>query len=105
MVRSFWWNYRWLCGSDNFIYHQGLLTMEKEVIAVIDKIRPYIQRDGGDIEFVSVDDQGVVKVRMLGACVGCGLIDITLKDGLEALLLDEVPGVTEVVLDLEEDLF
>ncbi|MDY6062633.1 MAG: NifU family protein [Erysipelotrichaceae bacterium] len=79
--------------------------MEKEVIAVIDKIRPYIQRDGGDIEFVSVDDQGVVKVRMLGACVGCGLIDITLKDGLEALLLDEVPGVTEVVLDLEEDLF
>lgn len=79
--------------------------MEKEVIAVIDKIRPYIQRDGGDIEFVSVDDKGVVKVRMLGACVGCGLIDITLKDGLEALLLDEVPGVTEVVLDLEEDLF
>lgn len=79
--------------------------MEKEVIAVIDKIRPYIQRDGGDIEFVSVDDQGVVKVRMIGACVGCGLIDITLKDGLEALLLDEVPGVTEVVLDLEEDLF
>ncbi len=75
--------------------------MEEAVIEVIEKIRPYIQRDGGDIELVSVED-GIVYVRMLGACVGCGAIDITLKDGLEALLLDEIPGIVEVRLVEEE---
>lgn len=73
--------------------------MEEKVIEVIDKIRPYIQQDGGDVEFVSIDENGVVTIRMLGACIGCSAIDITLKDGIEALLMDEVPEVTEVVLD------
>lgn len=76
--------------------------MEEEVLKVIEKIRPYIQRDGGDVEVVKVVD-GIVTIRMLGACVGCGAIDITLKDGIEALLMDEVQGVKEVVLDMEEN--
>ncbi len=75
--------------------------MEKEIIKVLDKIRPYIQRDGGDVEFVKVED-GIVTVRMLGACAGCLALDDTLKMGIEATLLEEVPGVKEVVLEAEE---
>lgn len=78
------------------------MTLEERIIQSLDKIRPYIQRDGGDIEFVSVDDKGVVTVRLLGACVGCGLIDYTLKGGVEALLMDDIPEVSEVIaLDYE----
>lgn len=71
--------------------------MEKQIIKVIDKIRPYIQRDGGDVEFVSFSD-GIVYVRMLGACQGCSSIYDTLEGGIEAILLDEVPGVKKVLL-------
>lgn len=74
--------------------------MEKEIIKVIEKIRPYIQRDGGDVEFVRVDENGVVTVRMLGACADCLALDDTLKQGIEATLIEEVPGVTQVVLDI-----
>lgn len=64
----------------------------------INKIRPYIQRDGGDVELVDFKD-GVVTVRMLGACAGCLSINDTITDGIEAILLDEVPEVKKVVLD------
>ncbi|CAM2872619.1 NifU family protein [Erysipelothrix tonsillarum] len=73
------------------------MTLEERIIQSLDKIRPYIQRDGGDMEFVSVDDEGVVTVKLLGACIGCGLIDYTLKGGVEALLMDEIPEVTGVI--------
>lgn len=72
-------------------------TIEEQIINTIEKIRPYIQRDGGDVQFVSYDD-GIVTVQMLGACAECLAIDQTLKDGIEAILIDEVPGVTEVRL-------
>ena len=62
----------------------------------INKIRPYIQHDGGDVELVDYKD-GVVTVRMLGACAGCMSLDATLTDGIEAILLDEVPEVKKVV--------
>lgn len=68
---------------------------EQEIIDVIEKIRPYIQRDGGDVEFVSFEE-GIVHVRMLGACQDCMSLDDTIKDGIEAILLDEVSGVVEV---------
>ncbi|MEA5017884.1 MAG: NifU family protein [Erysipelotrichaceae bacterium] len=74
--------------------------MEKEIIKVLEKIRPYIQRDGGDVEFVRVDENGVVTVRMFGACVDCMALDTTLKEGIEVTLIEEVPGVTQVVLDI-----
>lgn len=73
------------------------MTLEERIIQSLDKIRPYIQRDGGDMEFVSVDNEGVVTVKLLGACIGCGLIDYTLKGGVEALLMDEIPEVTGVI--------
>ena len=70
-------------------------TKEEEIKRVIEKIRPYIQRDGGDIEFVSFVD-GIVNIHLLGACVGCMMIDDTIQGGVEAILLDEVEGVVRV---------
>ena len=67
----------------------------KQAQEVIDKLRPYINRDGGDIRFVKYED-GIVYVEMLGACVGCAAIDTTLKDGVEAIMLEEVPGIIGV---------
>lgn len=73
--------------------------MEDQIKIVLDKIRPYIQRDGGDVEFVSVDDAGIVTIRMHGACVDCLSLDSTITDGIEAILVDEVEGVNGVKLE------
>ncbi len=73
-----------------------MTDQEKLVHELIDKIRPYLHRDGGDIEIVSIEE-GIVYVKMLGACVGCPLIDVTLKDGIEKMLLENVPGIIAVV--------
>ena len=70
-------------------------TKEQEIIEVLEKIRPYIQRDGGDLEFVSYID-GIVTIKMLGACSDCLSLDDTIKLGVEALLVEEVEGVSEV---------
>lgn len=74
------------------------MDLETKIRTTLERIRPYIQYDGGDIEFVSVSDDGLVTVRLLGACIGCGLVDYTLKGGVEALLMDELPEVTGVIL-------
>ncbi len=68
---------------------------KKLVEKALEKIRPMLQRDGGDIELVEVND-GVVKVRLTGACKGCPMSQMTLKQGVEKLLLKEVPGLKEV---------
>ena len=70
-------------------------NIEEQIKNVIHKLRPYLQRDGGDIEYVDFKD-GIVYVRMLGACAGCTMIDDTFKDGVEQILMEEVPGVLEV---------
>lgn len=70
-------------------------NMEEQIKNVIHKLRPYLQRDGGDIEYVDFKD-GIVYVKMLGACAGCAMLDETLKDGVEQILMEEVPGVLEV---------
>lgn len=70
-------------------------NIEEQIKNVIHKLKPYLQRDGGDIEYVDFKD-GIVYVRMLGACAGCTMIDDTLKDGVEQILMEEVPGVLEV---------
>ncbi len=67
----------------------------KQIKMVINKVRPYLQNDGGDVEFVKFEN-GIVYVKLLGACVGCGFIDATLRDGIEAILVEEVPGVIAV---------
>ena len=78
---------------------EGLkMTIEetkKKIIAVLEKIRPFLIRDGGDIEFVDFKD-GIVYVKMLGACEGCALIDETLQDGVANILMEEVIGVMNI---------
>lgn len=70
---------------------------EKLIIATLDKIRHFLQRDGGDVEFVSFVD-GVVYVKLHGACADCAYADNDIKDLVEVILQEEVPGVTEVRL-------
>ena len=67
----------------------------EQIEIVVNKLRPYLNRDGGDIELIDFKD-GIVYVKMLGACAGCSLLDETLKDGVEQILMEEVPGVLEV---------
>ncbi len=67
-----------------------------EVAGVIELIRPSIQADGGDIELVSVDNDGVVSIRFLGACIGCPSLDMTLQGGIEQTLKERVEGITLV---------
>ena len=72
------------------------MTDEEKIIDVINKLRPFLIGDGGDIEFVKYEDN-IVYIKMLGACAGCSLIDYTLKDGVETAIKEEVPSVKEVV--------
>lgn len=67
----------------------------KQVKKVIKKLRPYLNDDGGDLDFVSFSD-GIVYVRLLGACMGCSSSDDTIKNSVEAMMLEEVPGVIGV---------
>lgn len=69
--------------------------MKEAVEKALGKIRPMLQRDGGDVELVAVD-KGVVKVRLTGACKGCPMSQMTLKNGIERLLKQEVPGLVAV---------
>ncbi|MBE6150888.1 MAG: NifU family protein [Firmicutes bacterium] len=72
--------------------------IEKKIIEVLDRIRPYLENDGGNLEYIKFEE-GIVYIKLLGACAGCSMIDITLKDGIEAMLMDEIPevlGVTRV---------
>ncbi len=67
-----------------------------EVLEVLDKLRPFLQRDGGDVELVDVED-GVVKLKLMGACGSCPSSTITLKAGIERALLEEVEGIEDVI--------
>ena len=75
--------------------HPGEDTMQERVKAVLDKIRPSLQADGGDVELVAVED-GIVKVRLKGACAGCPMSQMTLKNGIEKYLKREIPEVVAV---------
>ncbi|MBB6670933.1 NifU family protein [Cohnella nanjingensis] len=76
--------------------HVQEATKYDEVLEVLDKLRPFLQRDGGDVELVDVED-GIVKLRLMGACGSCPSSTITLKAGIERALLEEVEGIEEVV--------
>jgi Fe-S cluster biogenesis protein NfuA len=70
--------------------------MEAAIVEAIDAIRPALQMDGGDIELVGVNEEGVVQVKLTGACDSCSISWLTLKGGVERILKDRVPGVTGV---------
>jgi Fe-S cluster biogenesis protein NfuA len=70
--------------------------LKEEVEKIIERIRPNLQADGGDVELVDVDENGVVKVKLLGACHGCPMSIYTIKNGIEKTLKEHVKGVKEV---------
>jgi Fe-S cluster biogenesis protein NfuA len=72
------------------------LGLKLEVQALLEEIRPAIQMDGGDVELVDVAGDGRVTVRLLGACTGCEMSQMTLKQGIENLLVNRIPGITSV---------
>ncbi len=72
------------------------MNEEEKIKEIINKLRPYLIGDGGDIEFIKYENN-IVYIKMLGACAGCALIDYTLKDGIEIAIKEEVPGVKEVI--------
>lgn len=69
--------------------------VELQVKALINKMRPFLISDGGDIEFIKIED-GIVYVKLSGACQNCSLIDVTLKDGIEEMIINEIPEIKEV---------
>ena len=73
------------------------MVEKTDVAAVLELVRPSLQADGGDIELVDVDADGVVSVRLQGACGGCPMSQMTLTHGVERVLKDRVPGVERVV--------
>jgi Fe-S cluster biogenesis protein NfuA len=80
-----------------YINFKGDYTkMQDKVKDVLDKVRPYLVRDGGNVELVSVED-GTVKVKLVGACAGCPMSKLTLKNGIEKILKQEIPEVKEVI--------
>ncbi len=73
------------------------MAVDEELLEkVLDAVRPSLQADGGDCEFVSVDENGVVSLELNGACAGCALSGMTLSMGIERVLKEHVPGVTAV---------
>ncbi|HEW81809.1 MAG TPA: NifU family protein [Nitrospirae bacterium] len=70
--------------------------LKEKVEAVLDKVRPMLQRDGGDVELVEVRDDGVVKVRLTGACSGCPMSTMTLKNAIEETIKKEIPAIKSV---------
>jgi len=81
--------------SDSNFTEITATDIEDQIKEILAFLRPYLQRDGGDVEYVGFKD-GIVSVRFLGACVGCAISDITLYDGIERALIEEVPGVIGV---------
>jgi Fe-S cluster biogenesis protein NfuA len=71
--------------------------VKEKVVAILDRIRPSLQADGGDVELVDVSDDGIVKVRLVGACAGCPMSTLTLKNGIERILKENVPEVQSVL--------
>ncbi len=71
--------------------------MKEKVEEILGKVRPMLNRDGGDVELVDVDDEGTVSVKLTGACNGCAMATMTLKMGIEKILKQEIPEVKEVV--------
>lgn len=71
-------------------------VMEEKVLKALDTIRPYLQADGGDVELVRVTNEGIVEVKLTGACGSCPMSQMTLRAGVERALIREVPGVRRV---------
>ena len=72
------------------------MTIKERVEKALEKVRPSLQADGGDVQLIDVDDDGVVKVQLKGACAGCPMSQMTLKNGIERVLQKDIPEVKSV---------
>ena len=72
------------------------MTLKEQVESALQKVRPSLQADGGDVQLVDVEENGMVKVKLMGACGGCPMAQMTLKMGIEKILKQNVPEVTGV---------
>jgi Fe-S cluster biogenesis protein NfuA len=72
------------------------MTLKEKVEGALEKVRPSLQADGGDVQLVDVDEEGVVKVMLKGACAGCPMSQMTLKMGIEKILKQNIPEITSV---------
>ncbi len=72
------------------------MELKEKILQVLDQVRPALQADGGDVEFVELTDDRVVKVRLQGACKGCPMSQMTLKQGIEKFMLKEIPDIKAV---------
>ncbi len=70
-------------------------NIEKQIKNTIEKIRPFLINDGGDIEFIKYEEK-IVYIKLKGACEGCPMMDITIKEGIEQILINEIPEIKEV---------
>lgn len=70
--------------------------MEDRIKKALDSIRPYLQADGGDVELVNISKEGIVQVKLMGACSSCPMSQMTLRAGVERALIREVPGIRRV---------
>jgi len=69
---------------------------EKKIQEIIDKLRPFLINDGGNIEFIKYEND-IVYIRMMGACANCQMLDLTLRDGIAATIMNEIPDVKDVI--------
>ena len=72
------------------------MNIEEKIEQTLNTLRPYLINDGGNVEFIKYEN-GKVYIKMLGACSNCSLIDFTIKDGIEAMLVNEIPEIKEVI--------
>lgn len=71
-------------------------VMKEKILKALDTIRPYLKADGGDVELINVSQEGIVEVKLTGACVNCPMSQMTLRAGVERALIREVPGIKRV---------
>lgn len=72
------------------------MELQERVEAALAKVRPYLQNDGGDVRLVEVTEDGVVRVQLMGACGGCPMANMTLKNGIERVIREQIPEITAV---------
>lgn len=72
-----------------------MMEIENKIIELLDKIRPYLNSDGGDVEFVKFED-GICYVKLKGACAGCAFADVTISQTVEEMIISEIPEVIKV---------
>ena len=75
------------------------MLLKEKVEAALEKVRPSLRADGGNVELLEVTDEGIVKVKLTGACGGCPMSQMTLKMGIERLVKEEVPEVKEIIAE------